>query len=191
MSVYTFMRDHAGRLGLVTRGGPLSWAVFSPCDRYRYALGRTFPTGLFSAIQTEVPFSISMLNPSTADENVLDPTLRRCESFARREGCTSMLVTNLFAWRSTDPNALADVDDPVGAANLVILSHADVFPKMIRVAGWGAFSMRQAKRLRELAAPAMAVVRTERGLLRLGSPTQSGDPRHPLYLTGAVPLVPA
>ena len=65
-------------------------AVLSPCRQYRYALWRKWADG------PQVLFV--MLNPSTADESVDDPTIRRCISFAKAWGFGSLSVGNLFAF---------------------------------------------------------------------------------------------
>jgi len=51
-----------------------------------------------------------MLNPSTADGLSDDPTIRRCEGFARRWGMGGFQVVNVFPWRATDPRALVAAD---------------------------------------------------------------------------------
>ncbi|MDP3425530.1 MAG: DUF1643 domain-containing protein [Burkholderiaceae bacterium] len=85
-------------------------AVFSPCRQYRYALFRRWA-------DPGVPAVFIMLNPSTADEVVNDPTVERCERRARAMGFGALRVCNLFALRSTDPRALYDHADPVGQSN--------------------------------------------------------------------------
>lgn len=57
------------------------------------------------------------LNPSTADENLDDPTIRRCINFAKDWGYGGMYMGNIFAYRSTDPKNLKKVDDPIGEDN--------------------------------------------------------------------------
>jgi hypothetical protein len=47
-----------------------------------------------------------MLNPSTADDDFDDATIRRCAGFARRWGFDELVVTNLFAYRAPDPRDL-------------------------------------------------------------------------------------
>ena len=85
-------------------------ARFSP-DR----LWRTLLWRCWDADRPAVNFI--MLNPSTADEVRLDPSCSRARDFARRWGYGALLVTNVFAWRSTDPGVLASIEDPVGAGN--------------------------------------------------------------------------
>ena len=58
-----------------------------------------------------------MLNPSTADAHALDPTVRRCVGFATSWGFGSLEVTNLFAFRATDPAVLVAHGEPVGEGN--------------------------------------------------------------------------
>ena len=70
-----------------------SYATFSPCRQYRFALWRYWKSG------TQVLFV--MLNPSTADEATDDPTIRRCIGFARTWGFASRAASNLFAYRTT------------------------------------------------------------------------------------------
>jgi hypothetical protein len=59
-----------------------------------------------------------MLNPSTADAEVDDPTIRRCMSFAKREGYDGIEVLNLYGLRATKPKHLLDHPDPEGPQNL-------------------------------------------------------------------------
>ena len=60
-------------------------ATISDCQKYRYALSRTWDdknnTILFIA-----------LNPSTADEKNDDPTIRKCINYAKKWGYGSLLV---------------------------------------------------------------------------------------------------
>lgn len=65
-------------------------AVFSPDRAHRYRLTREW-------YSDRPPFVVIGLNPSTADESQDDPTIRRCLSFARREGCGSLVMVNRLA----------------------------------------------------------------------------------------------
>ncbi len=76
-----------------------STAVYSDCERYRYALTRTWnPEGM------RVLFI--MLNPSKATEVQNDPTVERCDRRARALGFGAFRVTNICAWRETDPHKM-------------------------------------------------------------------------------------
>lgn len=153
-------------------------AVFSPDRRYRYRLWRILEGGEGRCVFT-------MLNPSTADAFTVDNTVRRCISFARREGCAELWVVNLFAWRSTDPRALAKVADPVGAANDEHILDTCAGARLV-IGGWGAHPFAKQRVLHVRALLAGAGVR----LHRLGEPTLSGQPGHPLFLDRWTPLVP-
>ena len=91
----------------------ISEATFSECGRYRYTLRRAWDAGpSHSGTVCWV-----MRNPSTADADKLDPTLRRCRGFTLGWGFAAMSVVNLYALRSTDPRGLWDTSDPVGPDN--------------------------------------------------------------------------
>jgi len=89
-------------------------ATFSPCRNYRYLLSRR----LCDPESNNISHCVFIgLNPSTADETVDDPTIRRCMGFARSWGFGWLVMLNLFAFRSTDPRALKTAHDPVGQDN--------------------------------------------------------------------------
>ena len=120
-----------------------------------------------------------MLNPSTADADEDDPTIRRCKSFAQREGCSALEVVNLYAHRATDPKQLWQVLDPIGPENDRYITDAVEHAGVV-IAGWGA----HAKRMR-----AKAVERLLPGAFALGF-TKQGSPKHPLYIKSDAPLIP-
>jgi hypothetical protein len=151
-------------------------AVFSACERFRYRLTRQWePDGPTVAFV--------MLNPSTADEMVADPTVRRCIGFAKREGAGRLVVVNLYALRSTDPAALARADDPIGPDNDEHIRQAARDASLV-VAAWGAHPF-AGDRATDVAAMLNGIGRP---LYRLGPPTKDGHPRHPLYLPADAPL---
>jgi hypothetical protein len=55
-----------------------------------------------------------MLNPSTADAENDDPTVRRCMDFARRWGFGSIDVLNLYTYRTPSPAELKRAGYPNG-----------------------------------------------------------------------------
>jgi hypothetical protein len=116
-----------------------------------------------------------MLNPSTADADLDDPTLRRCIGFASLWGYRSLEVCNLFAYRATDPDMLVRVADPVGPHNDVHILAAAARAESI-IAAWGTRGA-----LGERASHIVAAITRQRPLLCLGL-TKGGTPRHPLYV---------
>ena len=151
-------------------------ATFSEDRVYRYALTRTWDPGKRRAC-------FIMLNPSTADAEQLDPTVRRCLGFAQSWNCGSLLVLNIFALRSTDPKALYQHDDPVGPDNDAVIEHELRNHKGPVVCAWGAHG--------QLYARGLEVTRRLRSWgispLCLGR-TQSGEPKHPLYVRAGTSL---
>jgi hypothetical protein len=120
-----------------------------------------------------------LLNPSTADEDNDDPTIRRCIGFARRLGFGGLVITNIFALRSTDPRALKQTADPVGPDNdQAILREAKEAARVVLGWGiWGAYRKRGEK-----VRSALEGVGIE--LYNFGM-TSGGQPRHPLYIPNA------
>ncbi len=91
-------------------------AVFSPDLAYRYLLWRR----VRQVEPREAALLFVMLNPSTADGEQDDPTIRRCLGYARTLGYGWLEVVNLFAWRATDPRDLARAEldhDVIGPDN--------------------------------------------------------------------------
>lgn len=152
-------------------------AEFSLDLLYRYTLHREWGAG---------PRMLwCMLNPSTADAFKDDPTIRRCVGFAKREGCGSIVVVNLYAWRSTEPAGLTIAPDPIGARNMTIIREQAKAAERL-VAAWGASIPFQTHH--RLAVPWLDHMRAVTAALRdhgdvecLGT-TAKGYPRHPLYV---------
>lgn len=150
-----------------------SVAVYSPCECYRYLLTRTWdeagPRVLFV-----------MLNPSTATEFQNDPTVERCERRARALGYGAFCVTNIFAFRATDPRVMRAEKDPVGPANdAAILERAAEWADRI-ICAWGSHGAHLGRGL----AVTGLLRATGKPLWHLGL-TLSGAPRHPLYISYA------
>lgn len=144
-------------------------AELSECGAYRYELVRLWERGRV--------VTWCMLNPSTADSSVDDPTIRKCVGFAKRWGYGGIRVVNLFALRATDPAALTRHVDPIGPRNERILRDlsGDV------VAAWGS------RVPKEPWARRVVSVARERSTWCLGT-TRNGEPRHPLMLSYSTQL---
>ncbi len=154
-------------------------ALISPDRLYRYWLTRQWgdDAGYWVAFVG--------LNPSTADAEQDDPTIRRCISFAKTWGYDGMMMVNLFAYRATDLKSLCWVEDPIGPDNETHLKYALLQSHKV-VAAWGASgpessTFRQSQRFMFEAGHAGVTV-------ECFGKTSSGHPKHPLYLKATTPL---
>lgn len=143
-------------------------AEISECGLYRWWLSRRWRPGPVVCFV--------MLNPSTADGNIDDPTVRKCIGFAWRWGFCGITVRNLYAYRATDPKDLMKakvkslelaVGGTRGNHELIEAQKADLV-----VAAWGT----------------KAGQRPDYFLQRIGvkpvyciGRATGGDPFHPLY----------
>jgi hypothetical protein len=151
------------------KGDAASVAVYSACEHYRYLLTRTWdaagPRALFV-----------MLNPSTATEVQNDPTVERCERRARALGFGAFRVTNIFAYRATDPKVMRAVVDPVGPDNDPAILESAVWADRI-ICAWGSHGTH----LNRGQHVATLLRQTSLPLWHLGL-TATGEPKHPLYI---------
>ena len=154
--------------------GHLGDCEFSQCGKYRYTLWRRWADG---------PSYVQFigLNPSTASETEDDPTMRRLRGFAEREGFPAFCMTNLFAYRATDPKAMMAALFPVGVCNNDWIVRVSRSADKI-VCCWGSHGTHRGQYewvLRSLA---------NRHLWCFGK-TKNGQPKHPLYLKADTPLI--
>ena len=175
-------------------------AELSEDGKYRYRLGRIWEPAKKLAL-------FIMLNPSTADSNIDDPTIRRCLSFAGRWGyggvlvgvlaeswwglsgvlvgswwdLSGVLVGNLFALRSSSPSVLYQTELPEGgeANDLAIRSMVD--ESALSVAAWGNHGS-----FRNRANSVLPMLNGRGWALGL---TQQGQPKRPLYVRGTADLI--
>ena len=146
-------------------------AVFSPCRTWRYRLERVWNPALPRA-------TFILLNPSTADETLDDPTIRRCIGFAKSWGMGGLVLGNAFALRSTDPFALRAHQDPQGPENDRHLAEiAAQAHEGIVVCGWGTHA-----NLHQRDRAVIGVIENAGGRPHSLKRTKYGEPGHPLYL---------
>lgn len=134
-----------------------------------------------------------MLNPSTADALLDDPTIRRCLNFAAREDCGRLIVVNLFTFRSAYPKDLIEAHDPVGPDGDTALEHAahclrsDEASRVIF--GWGSVSGPKWFRTmyKDRVEKAISVFENIRAP-QCFVVNKDGSPKHPLYVANDKPL---
>ena len=146
-------------------------AIFSKCRTYRYALFRWW--------DKEKPYvNFIGLNPSTADETKDDPTIRRCIRFAKDWGYGGLCMTNLFAFRATDPKAMKAHPFPIGPDNTKHIMDWSSKASMI-VFAWGTHGIHEERD--------MVITDLIPNGMCLGK-TKNGHPRHPLYMKATTKL---
>lgn len=104
-------------------------AIISDCSKYRYQLWRIWD-------KTKPFVMFIMLNPSTADSDIDDPTIRRCIGYAKSWGYGGVYVGNLYAYRATEPSVLREVDNSIGIDNEKHLKEMDSKCEKI-ICAWG------------------------------------------------------
>jgi hypothetical protein len=153
---------------------PSAWSdEFSRDRRHRYVLDIPLSAGPAVAF--------CGCNPSKASRHQSDATVRRWIGFARRWGYGRIIVVNLFALVSTDPDELAKAADPVGRDNDVWIRWATRRAQLL-VACWGSCSPlveARAAEVRPMLGPGVKCFGFNR----------DGSPRHPVRLPYATELV--
>lgn len=141
---------------------------------YRYRLTRRWD-------KHKKPLVFCMLNPSTADDKIDDPTIRRCIGFAQREGAGGIVIVNVFAFRATNPKDLMRAPAPIGEENYSYLTKIAKKYKKVIVA-WGAYNNKYCSRIAE-------ILHNYGAKLYCLGRTKNGSPRHPLYIKADQPLI--
>lgn len=156
---------------------PRTNAYFSPDRKYRYWLTRIWDESL-------PLLCVIGVNPSTADETVNDPTIRKDIGFATRLGYGGILKLNVGAYRSTDPQKWRKAFDPFGPENSAthLLDYARKFGVSTVIAAWG-------RNGRYFSGRCAAIARTFENLQCFGR-NPDGTPRHTLMLPYTTKLEP-
>lgn len=173
--------------------------VFSGCRKYRYTLWRDWGCDLFEGdgISRDRGYvQFIGLNPSTADEVNDDPTIRRCIDYAKRWGYGALCMTNIFAWRDTDPDKMKLAENPIGEPydSLTVIDRPNAAPNLfdtwndywlakiadgaaVTVAAWGKHGshLKRADHVKHLI--------PNLHYLKLNG---DGSPQHPLYLKSSL-----
>ena len=154
-----------------------SGAAFSKCRRWRYLLWRRWD-------EAGPVANFLMLNPSTADEVKLDPSCTRARNYAGQWGYGALVVTNIFAFRQTNPDRMKAARDPVGRGNDAAILRAAREADLV-VCAWGNHGAHEAR-----GEEVERLLRSSRVKLFFLRRNGSGQPAHPLYLPGSLKPVP-
>ena len=148
-------------------------AILSTDRKYRYVLTRIWD-------ETKQTVVFIGLNPSIADEETDDQTIRKCIGYSKRWGNGKLIMVNLFAFRSTGPSLLKRVEDPVGPEKDSYIQKY-VSESDLVIACWG-IQTKLLNRDKNL----MGMVPNLFCLQR----NKNGTPHHPLYLSNDITPVP-
>lgn len=169
------MHDPGGKVRLALSNDVVSWAEFGGDNHeFRYALRRVWDASRGSVL-------FVMMNPSTADPYVDDPTVAKCQRYARAWGYGTMWVGNTFAYRATDQRELLRVADPVGPENNTWLLKMAQQSEMI-VLAYG----KPHKNLCQRGQEVVSLLRRAGHALHALKLCNDGTPSHPLYLKGTL-----
>lgn len=150
-------------------------SIWSNDRSYRYTLWRTWTSNPRPKFVQFIG-----LNPSTADDTKPDPTVTRCINFAKSWGYRAMCMTNIFAYKSTNPNGIRWVENPVGEYNdhwlLTIYTEAD-----LSIACWGLHGTYKKR------SDAVRLLLPNLHCLKM---SKNGQPMHPLYLPANLKPIP-
>lgn len=145
--------------------------VFSNDRRHRYTLIHRWD----ELLNPDHGVAWICLNPSTADEHQLDPTLRRIRDFSATWGYSYFVMLNLFAWRATQPADMKAAADPVGPDNDRWISHWSRRVDRVML-GWGEHGAHNDRATQVLAL-------LDRNKTYCLERNASGQPKHPLYVS--------
>ena len=142
-------------------------AIIDDSGMYRYMLMRQWGKG-------NRFINFILLNPSTADHEKDDPTVKACIAIAQNNGFDGVYITNLFAFRATQPKDLKQATDPIGPENeTYLLKYNQLSEKTIVAWGNHGSFFGGAKRVLDLFSK-----KTLYCLVK----NKSGTPKHLLYV---------
>jgi len=151
-------------------------------DQWRYTLGRSGAN----------PLLIIGLNPSTATQEKLDPTVTRVEKVAQQSGFDGFVMLNLYPVRCTDPDDLSsNADAEAYERNLEEIEKVVAqYPTPTIWAAWGTTVEQRPYLTRARDELFQRLEKYAPQWRRFGEPTAKGHPRHPLYLDYSWTLEP-
>lgn len=154
-------------------------AEISNCGNYRYSLSRVW--------NEELPKCCFWgINPSIADSNIDDATVRKMIGFSSRMSYGGFYLGNIFPYRSTDVKGLSVAENPYGEPSKFPIPDQKFLDAVIHIAAWGN-SSKIPKSLRFRIQEFVDYFDNEEINLYSIGITKSGDPRHPLMTSYSTP----
>ncbi len=151
-------------------------AIFSEDEdrMYRYLLTRVWDS-------SKPVIGFIGLNPSCADACIDDKTSLKLTTLSDSWGYGGFHISNLFAYRSTDSNALKNVSNPIGEKNnKYIMELINICEEVVLMWGNKGNLLNRNNEVLSLLNP------NNTYCIRM---TKSGNPSHPLFLKGDSPKI--
>ena len=154
----------------------LKSAILSSCQKHRLQLWREWDSNLPQVL-------FIMLNPSTADHEQDDPTLRRCIDFAKQWGYGGLYIGNLYSLRAADPKTLLKVSK---FSHIDNCKHVSTMAQQCQlvVCAWGNYPI-----IKKLGIP-LNIFKQLNQKLHCIDLSKTGTPKHPLYLKKSLTPIP-
>jgi hypothetical protein len=153
-------------------------ATFSDCGKYRYILWRKW--------DASKPMALCIgLNPSTANKDTPDPTITRVIGLLKRAGYGGFYMMNLFGFITAYPKELKKCPDPIGENNQWLEKIAPLCKDVIFC--WGGFNI--LSMIERFSERVQLMIDKFPDALCFGYCVSMGNPRHPLMLPKATPLI--
>ena len=149
---------------------------------YRYVLGT----------RGKKPLICIGINPSTAEPDNLDPTLKSVERIALNNGYDSFIMFNVYAQRATRPKDMERTrNETLHRANMEAFDYIlSLSPSPAVWAAWGNI-IEERNYLKDCLADMLEIGKKHGALwFTAGKRSVKGHPHHPLYLKATSPLDP-
>jgi hypothetical protein len=165
--------DPGGKVRIKLRPNIVGGALFSDCGRYRPILWREWDGAPHSGYVLWIG-----MNPSTADGDVDDPTVRRECDFTAAWGYGSYRKCNVMDLRATHPRSLLTPGAaPISSVNLDMIVDEAKGAQII-VLAFGSLH----KKLAHHGSDVVKRLSQEGMNMKCLGLTANGSPKHPLYL---------
>lgn len=151
-------------------------AILSSSKKHRLQLWREWDSNMPKVL-------FIMLNPSTADHQQDDPTLRRCMDFAKYWGYGGLYIGNLYSLRTPDPGTLINVSKFSHRDNYKHVSTMSLQCQLV-VCAWGNYPI-----IKKLGIP-LNIFKQLNQKLHCIALSKTGTPKHPLYLKKSLTPIP-
>lgn len=149
-------------------------ATFDVSHKFRYKLWR-----IWDSERPKITFI--GLNPSTADQDTNDPTMRRLINFCSRNNYGGLYMTNLFSVIATDSKELKQLTNPVDYPEIKNTKTIYTIQDCAKLSDKVVFCWGRSKYHPSMINHCLKIIETFPDAYCFGF-NSDGSPKHPLYL---------